>query len=104
MAKISAHGSYKLAETVTREWEDISDGRRDHYSRTAYLLRSDGAILRKVSFRKLYSHGPAAFDSSMSIAATIKRTVPQSEYLRIFERYVTRRGFTVAQLVNETAL
>lgn len=97
MAKLSAHGAHKMAETVTRDWEDISDGRKDHFARDAYILRSDGAILRKVSFRKLYSHGPAAFDSSMSIAATIKRTVPAAEYLRIFTAYVTRRGFTVAK-------
>ena len=95
MAKLTAYGLRMVAETQTQPWQDISDGRNNHFSRTAYLLRSDGAILRKISFRKTYSSSPASFDSSSPIAARIKRTVPESEYLRIFTNYVTRRGFEV---------
>ena len=95
MAKLTARGSHLIAETEPKPWEDISDGRADHFSRTAYLLRSDGVILRKISFKKTYSHGPNAFDSSTPIAARIKSTIPASEHLRIFAAYVTRRGHTL---------
>ena len=92
MAKISARGAYELARTVEPEWQDISfNGTRDHFSRRSYILRSDGKILCKDSFKKTYGIGPAAYSSQTAIWATLK--TDRSEWVETFRKVMARRGY-----------
>jgi hypothetical protein len=107
MAKISAKVGGKrlhaVAETHPTEWRDISDGQGYHFERHAFILRSDGAILRRQSYKIDYAAqygrerkaGDLNTQSSTSIAARIKKTIPATEWRDVFDRYARRRGLEV---------
>lgn len=88
MAKISARGH----RAVARAHREDTDSDRWHHRHTL-VLRSDGAILAKGQIRR---PGDTRWGGGhYSIVARIRRDAP-TDPVAIFERFVTRRGYTVA--------
>lgn len=96
MAKISAHNSFKLAES----WFDITSYGGDHevdrnvggVVRRFYVLRSDGKVLAASSFPK---HPGGSYDrkrTGYSVAGTLKNYEPtnRQEMIAHFRVWVDR--------------
>lgn len=89
MAKISARGCYELAR-VEGEWKAYDEKLKD-FSKVTFILRSDGAILRKMTFKSTSASMPPYYTGSTSIAAKFKATTPKENWEATFKSYAQRR-------------
>lgn len=89
MAKITAHGTHKLAQA-----EHVRTDADGYTVRTVLALRSDGAILRAVHLRgpndDRWSRG------GYTIARRLTLGMPEDRQRAAFTRLCERYGFTVS--------
>jgi hypothetical protein len=87
MAKLSANGAHAVAQSAVTPWDDGY--------RRSYILRSDGAVLRKHAFKHEMHSGRPYYTSSMQVIGRYPKTMAAAAMLEAFRGFVVRHGLTL---------